>query len=69
MIFKVVDDSLVHLKDVNMTYLEHMYFSLNLSFNLFLTSMKGVVHAIIPGYFTTSISDYSEELREKLKRI
>ena len=69
MIFKVVDYNLVHLMDINMTYLEHMCFSLNLSYNLFSTSLKGVVHAIIPGCYTTSISDYSEELREKLKRI
>lgn len=39
-----------HLKDVNMTYFQHLRFSLTLSFVL-------LVHGLVPSLFTTYASD------------
>jgi hypothetical protein len=39
-----------HLKDVSMSYFEHMYFALSMALAL-------TVHAFIPCLFTTYVSD------------
>lgn len=63
------NDSVNHLKDVNLTYFEHMKRSFTLSFHLAKTSMLGIIHGFIPGLFDTAITDCNNKLTEELKKI
>ena len=55
-----------HLDDVNMTYTEHMKFSLDLSKIFLLASVKAVIHAFIPDVLITSSTDYIKVLKDKM---
>ena len=55
-----------HLDKKNLTYTEHAKEALGISLGLFTTSMKMLVHAVLPDTFTTSASDYVSELNNKL---
>lgn len=57
-----------HLKDVNMTYLEHMKFSLFLSFNFFKASFSAFVHAIYPDILITSSTDTLKLLNIEMEK-
>jgi len=46
-----------HLKDVNMTYMEHGMFAWMLALKLFLLSLISLVHGIFPFIFTRMVSD------------
>jgi len=46
-----------HLKDVNMTYMEHGTFAWMLALKLFLLSLISLVHGIFPFIFTRMVSD------------
>jgi len=46
-----------HLKDVNMTYMEHGMFAWILALKLFLLSLISLVHGIFPFIFTRMVSD------------
>lgn len=56
-----------HLEDVNMTYTEHMMFSLGLSKIFLLASVKAIIHAFIPDVLITSSTDYIKLLKDKMK--
>ena len=58
-----------HLKDVCMSYFDHMYFSLFLCITFAIGSYKAFVHALIPSLFITSSSDLIKEVAEKMKTI
>ena len=55
-----------HLEDVNMTYVEHMMFSLGLSQIFLVASVKAVIHAFIPDVLITSSTDYIKVLKDKM---
>ena len=55
-----------HLEDVNMTYTEHMMFSLGLSKIFLVASVKAIIHAFIPDVLITSSTDYIELLKNKM---
>jgi len=55
-----------HLQEVNQTYVQHMFFSLNFSSLFLMSSIKAFVHSFIPSLFTTSTTDCSEFLQEAL---
>jgi len=55
-----------HLEDVNMTYTEHMNFSLGLSKIFLVASVKAVIHAFIPDVLITSSTDYIKVLKDKM---
>ena len=57
-----------HLKDVNKTYLEHMKFSLFLSFTFFKASFTAFVHAIYPDILVTSSTETLELLNIEMKK-
>lgn len=57
-----------HLKDVNMTYFEHMKFSLFLSFTFLKASFGAFVHAIYPDILVTSSTDTLELLNIEMKK-
>ena len=46
-----------HLKDVNMTYMEHWMFAWVLALKLCLLSLISLVHGIFPFIFTRMVSD------------
>jgi len=56
-----------HLDDVNMTYTEHMNFSLGLSKIFLVASVKAVIHAFIPDVLITSSTDYIKLLKNMMK--
>ena len=51
-----------HLDNTNQSYFEHASGALGISFGLFTTGFKMLVHAAIPDYFTTSATDYAKEI-------
>jgi hypothetical protein len=55
-----------HLKETNMTYYEHMLRSLTLSKELFIGSIKAVIHAIYPDMFTSSTTELVKNLQNIL---
>jgi len=46
-----------HLKDVNMTYMEHWMFACIVALKLFLLSLISLIHGIFPFIFTRMVSD------------
>ena len=55
-----------HLENVNMTYTEHMMFSLGLSKIFLVASVKAIIHAFIPDVLITSSTDNIELLKNKM---
>ena len=64
---EIVKQSKEHLQDVEMNYFEHCIFSMCLSLQFLLAPIFAFFHALIPGIFTTSSSDYSELIETILK--
>lgn len=64
---EIVKQSKEHLQDVEMNYFEHCIFSMCLSLQFLLASIFAFFHALIPGIFTTSSSDYSMLIESILK--
>uniref|UniRef100_A0A6C0EJ08 Uncharacterized protein n=1 Tax=viral metagenome TaxID=1070528 RepID=A0A6C0EJ08_9ZZZZ len=64
---EIVKQSKEHLQDVEMNYFEHCIFSMCLSLQFLLASIFAFFHALIPGIFTTSSSDYSTLIESILK--
>lgn len=64
---EIVQKSKEHLHEVDMNYVEHCMFSLFLSLQFFLAAIFAFFHAIIPGIFTTSSTEYSELIVKVLK--
>ena len=56
-----------HLKDVNMSYIEHMLFSLSLSKIFLKAGVKAIVHSFFPDFLVTSTTDSIEVLKTKMK--
>lgn len=55
-----------HPASVGMTYYQHFVFSMSLSRDFFVASVKAIVHAFVPYFFETSSSDYSLVIYKKL---
>ena len=55
-----------HLKDVNMTYIQHFYYAIKLSARLYYLSYISLVHAIFPCLFTETVSSDICKINEKL---
>ena len=58
---------LAHPKKVDMTYSEHMKFSLNLSSIFLKASYQAFVHAIFPELYITGSSDTSKKIADLLQ--
>lgn len=52
-----------HLKDVNMSYIEHFIHSSKFSILFFNASLKALSHAIIPSTYLTSSTDLIKKLQ------
>ncbi len=57
-----------HLREVNMTYLDHMKFSLFLSFTFLKATFGAFIHAIYPDILVTSSTDTLELLNIEMKK-
>ena len=55
-----------HLQEHNTTYIRHLSFAVKLSFNLFLMSIVGVVHAVFPFIFPDYVSSRVKAMDEML---
>jgi len=53
-----------HLEETNESYKEHMWIALRMSGKMFIGGIKGLVHAIIPDLFTTSVTDTCKDILE-----
>lgn len=53
----IIEMFLDHPRTNCMSYLEHAKFSAYLSFLLFESSLKAIIHSIFPFYYKTSTSD------------
>ena len=58
-----------HLKQVNMSYFEHLKTSLGFSYHLFGGSIKAFIHGVLPNYYETSTSDLIKNMHSQLKKI
>lgn len=55
-----------HPKEVCMTYLEHLKFSISLGNIFFISFLKAYVHAFFPEIYKTSSSDTIVEVNKKI---
>jgi len=58
----LINKSNEHLKEAKETYFEHMKNAFKISFAMIGGGFKGVVHALVPGLFTTAASDKIKNL-------
>ena len=57
-----------HLKQVNMTYCQHLKTSFGYSYTFLSGSFKAFVHGILPNCYETSTSDLIKKLHNDLKQ-
>ena len=55
-----------HPKKVCMSYLQHMSFSLEMSYYFLLGTFTGIIHAIYPDIFITSTTDTANYIIKRL---
>ena len=55
-----------HLDEVNMSYIDHLKFSLGLSKIFLESSVKAIIHALLPDIFITSSTDSIKLLNDKM---
>ncbi len=58
-----------HPHEVGMTYMEHMFFSCNLSVRFFCASIQACIHSIFPSLFETSSTDYANNISEIIESV
>jgi hypothetical protein len=56
----------VHLKQTNLSYSHHFFRSLLLSLDLYVGSVKALIHSIYPDIFVTSTTDLVIKLHKIL---
>lgn len=57
-----------HLEQNCVTYIQHLKFSLNLSFIFFKGSIQAICHAIIPSIFEKSSTECAQKIHDKLRQ-
>ena len=57
-----------HPNENDMTYFEHLFFSLSFSFQFSIASFYAFIHAFFPNICTTSSYDYSKVIYETIER-
>lgn len=68
-ISELYTDSTQHLQDVNMSYTEHLTFSMSMAYTFSKGSLFAFIHSIIPGLYKTSSRDLNFDLTSKLHHI
>ena len=56
-----------HLRETKETYFEHMKIALKISLGMIGGGFKGIVHALVPGIFTTAVSDKIKKLHNYIE--
>ena len=56
-----------HLKEVKQNYFKHMWCALGHVVRLELLAMAGLVHAVVPGAFTKTMSQGVKSMHEDLQ--
>ena len=64
---KIFEKIFNHPKEVCMTYTEHAYFSLKLSFIFLKASFKGISHAFYPEIYKSYAQDTTENINYLLR--
>ena len=57
-----------HLRQVNMTYIQHLKTSFSYSYTFFNGSIKAFIHGIFPNTYETSTSDLIKKLHNDLEK-
>tara|TARA_B100001175_G_C19047970_1_gene420608 strand:- start:294 stop:494 length:201 start_codon:yes stop_codon:yes gene_type:complete len=61
-----------HLEEVNLNYISHLIRAWKIGFNFLLLFPIMIIHGVVPGWFTTTGTDYMNKLlnakKEELKR-
>ena len=55
-----------HLKDINMSWSMHLWYTMTLATRLLLLSLTALVHGLLPFIFTSKVSDEVHKLDEEL---
>lgn len=55
-----------HPAEVCMSYLQHMFFSLEMCFYFFMAAITAFIHAFLPDTFITSTSDSVKYIQKRL---
>ena len=63
----MINKSSEHLKEAKETYFEHMKNAFKISFGMISGGLKGIVHALVPGIFTTAVSDKIKKLHNYIE--
>lgn len=56
-----------HLKDNNMSYLEHMLFACYYGILCLVAGLFLIIHSVLPCFFLTTGSDLVEEMNKRFK--
>ena len=66
---KHINKSSIHLKENNVTYIQHLQISLSNSVILMKGVCQGVVHAFFPSVYTTFTKDTSIVLEKRMQEL
>ena len=56
-----------HPNSVGETYFKHFYHAMSFSFLLFLLSLKALVHAFLPFFYVTAISERLKKINNQMQ--
>ena len=56
-----------HPNSVGETYSKHLYHAMSFSFLLFLLSLKALVHAFLPFFYETAVSDRLKKINDSMR--
>jgi hypothetical protein len=55
-----------HLREINETYLEHMYFAQKCGWRMVFAGLACVVHSIVPNFFVNTASNALRALSQEI---
>lgn len=55
-----------HLKEINETYLEHMFYALKYGFKMIFAGIACIIHALLPDIFVTTASQTIESIKNEI---
>jgi len=67
--FNILRTGRRHLDDVELTYIQHAFFSFGLGVDMAIGAVCAAIHGIFPGLFLTSSADITKKLSNKLENM
>ena len=64
----MIKDSQEHLKEVNESYLQHMWIAFKIGFTMLVTGVFCLIHGLIPGLFKKTDSNQIAKMYEMVSR-